>query len=249
MDAQSSQGIADSYDALAASIERALRTDLAPPGSAEHLAGSIDRIMLEEARAGELRVGWLRLIVVAPYAIVTTSALLGQSPLESTFNLATVTALSALWLVIAAALVAALRRGWYARWVPHATPFVDAVMILASSAPAWLAGGAAGLPRAETLAQVTALCAFLSLSGALRLSRSSAHTGTVLAVLVFLVDAMLARAEVLPALAIALALLSTGPGRAARWRGRSLGPGSHNRGTLPNTRPPGQLGRSPSSST
>jgi signal transduction histidine kinase len=210
MDAQSSHGIADSYDALAASIERALRTDLAPPGSAEHLAGSIDRIMLEESRSGELRVGWLRLIVVAPYAIVTTSALLRWSPLESAFNLVTAVTLSALWLLIAVALVAALRRGWYARWVPHATPFVDAVMILASSAPAWLAGGAALLPRAETLALVTALCAFLSLSGALRLSRSSARTGTVLAVLVFLLDAMLARAEALPALAIALTLLSTG---------------------------------------
>jgi signal transduction histidine kinase len=210
MDAPLSQGIADSYDALAASIERALRTDLAPPGSAEHLAISIDRIMLEEARAGELRAGWLRLIVVVPYVIVTAYALLRQKPLESTVNLATAAASSAIWLVIAVALVMALHRGWYARWVPHAAPFLDALLILASSAPAWLAGGASGLPRAETFAQVTALCAFLSLSGALRLSRSSARTGTVLAVLVFLVDAALARAEVLPALSIALTLLSTG---------------------------------------
>jgi signal transduction histidine kinase len=210
MDVNSSPGIPDSYDALAASIERALRSDLAPPGSAEHLAGSIDRIMLDESRAGELRVGWLRLIVVAAYLVVTTSALLRRSVTEPTLNLVAAAGLSTLWLLIAALLVVALRRGWYARWVPHLSPFVDAVMILAGSAPAWLAGGAGELSRAETLAQITALCAFLSLSGALRLSRFSARTGTALAVVVFLLEAALARLEVLPALAIGLTLLSTG---------------------------------------
>ena len=45
----------DSYDALAASIERALRTDLAPQGSATHLVGAIDRVMHDEARERTLK--------------------------------------------------------------------------------------------------------------------------------------------------------------------------------------------------
>ena len=67
----------DSYDALAASIERVLRTDIAPPGSATHLAGSIDRIMRDEAPAGELRLGYLHLVVVAPFVVATGAMLVG----------------------------------------------------------------------------------------------------------------------------------------------------------------------------
>jgi signal transduction histidine kinase len=60
------------------------------------------------------------------------------------------------------------------------------------------------------LGYVVALCAFLSLSGALRLSRSSARTGTALAVIVFVLVAVSARMHVLPAIAIVTALVSTG---------------------------------------
>ena len=53
----------DSYDALAVSIERLLRIDISAPNITTQLAVSIDRIMLEEARAGELRLAWVRLPV------------------------------------------------------------------------------------------------------------------------------------------------------------------------------------------
>jgi len=200
----------NSYEALAESIERALRTDLAPPGSAAHLAGSIDRIMLAEARAGELRLAYLRVVVVAPYVAIAASALLRRDAADSLLGLVAPALLSAAWLAGAVALVLALRRGWYRRWVPHATPIVDAGMILASALASLKLGDPAVPLPAEALAYVTALCAFLSLSGALRLSRSAARTGTVLAVAVFLVAAVMGRVAPLPALATALTLLATG---------------------------------------
>jgi signal transduction histidine kinase len=198
----------DSYDALAASIERVLRTDLAPPESAEHLTGSIDRIMLAEACAGELRLGYLRLIVVAPCVVTAAWTLFRRDAVDS-LSAAALT-LSAAWLAGSLALVIALRGGWYRRWVPHTAPIVDAVMILATFIPSWRLIGAVGLPRTEAFAYVTALCAFLSLSGALRLSRWAARAGTVLAVALFLVVAVLARLEPLPTAGIAVALLATG---------------------------------------
>jgi signal transduction histidine kinase len=200
----------NSYEALAASIERALRTDLSPPGSAAHLAGSIERIMLAEARAGELRIAYLRLVVVAPYVALTAWAFLHRAADDSVISRVVPVLLSAAWLAGAATLVIALRRGWYRRWVPHAAPVVDAAMILASFLASWRLGDPDRLPPTESLGYVTALCAFLSLSGALRLSRAAARRGTVLAVAVFLVAASMAGVGAISIAAIAVTLLATG---------------------------------------
>src|SRR3954462_11293687 len=99
----------DSYDALAASIERALRTDIAPPGSATHLAGSIDRIMHDEASAGELRLGYLRIVVVAPFALVTSAVTLRPIGGHSSVRPGAAALAGMVWLVAAAVLVFALR--------------------------------------------------------------------------------------------------------------------------------------------
>jgi signal transduction histidine kinase len=200
----------DSYDALAASIERALRTDIAPPGSATHLAGSIDRIMHEEARAGELRLGYLRLVVVAPVVIVAGSMLMRPATGGSTLLPVAPLLLGLAWLATALVLVGALRRGWYRRWVPHFTPMVDALMILLGFVLSWRVGVATGASATALIGSVTALCAFLSLSGALRLSRSAARAGSALSVIVFLIAALVMRLDALPAAGIALTLLATG---------------------------------------
>jgi signal transduction histidine kinase len=199
----------DSYDALAASIERALRTDIAPPGSETQLAGSIDRIMHDEACAGELRLAYLRLIAVTPYVAVTANALLRQ-PADSIVVPAGPALWGTVWLGAAAALVVALRRGWYRRWMPHVAPFVDAAMILVGFALTWRLRAAVGIAPTELLGYVTALCAFLSLSGALRLSRWAARAGTALAVVVFLIAASMMGLAPLPIAGIALTLLATG---------------------------------------
>jgi signal transduction histidine kinase len=199
----------DSYDALAASIERALRTDIAPPGSATQLAGSIDRMMRDESSAGELRLGYLRIIVVAPFVIVTSAVVLRPPSDQSLLRPGGAALVGLVWLVAAAALVFALRRGWYRRWVPHVAPIVDAVMILLGFVLSWRASSATGASAMALMGYVTALCAFLGLSGALRLSRSAARAGTALSVAVFVVAAGVMRLDVLPAVGIALTLLAT----------------------------------------
>jgi signal transduction histidine kinase len=200
----------DSYDALARSIERALRSDLEPPGSATHLAGAIDRIMLGEASSGELRLGYLRLLVVMPYVALTALPLLRGRASVSDAEPVVALLLATAWLAAAGALVAALRRGWYRRWVAHAAPVGDALLILASLLATWGMGPGIRPPRGELLATVTALCAFLSLSGTLRWSRWASRAGTTLAISVFVIVAVTVRMQAFPIALIALILLASG---------------------------------------
>ena len=201
----------DSYDLLAQSIERVIRSDLPPPPAEEQLAGAIDRIMLEEARGGELRLAYLRVLIVAPLVVLTLWPLMRDGVVGSTAVLVLPALASVLWLSTSIAVLIALRRGWYARWAPHALPFLNGAMILAIFVPSLAFADSAWRATApEVLGYVTALCGFLSLSGALRLSRSAARTGTALAVIVFVLVAFSARMHVLPALAIVTALVGTG---------------------------------------
>jgi signal transduction histidine kinase len=200
----------DSYDALALSIERVLRTDIEPPWSAAHLVGSIDQIMLAEARAGELRLGLLRLVVVAPLLAVGFAALFRVDSQAAMPAALAVAVLGAAWLVVSAVVVLALRRGWYRRWIARVMPLVDAGMMLALVLAAWRTGALREEPRAEMLAYVTALCAFLSVSGSLRLSRSDARMGTALAVAVCVIAGAFAGIALVPLAAIALTILAVG---------------------------------------
>jgi signal transduction histidine kinase len=200
----------DSYDALARSIERALRSDLEPSGSATHLAGAIDRVMLGEASSGELRLGHLRLLVAVPYAALTALPLLRENASIRDGVSVVPLLLATIWLAAAGALVAALRRGWYRRWVTHAAPVIDAALILLSLLATWRMGPGIRPPRGELLATVTALCAFLSLSGTLRWSRWAARAGTTLAISVFVIVAVTVRMQACPIALIALILLASG---------------------------------------
>ena len=200
----------DSYDALAASIERALRTDLAPPGSATHLVGAIDRAMFGEASAGELRLGYLRLLVAVAFVALTALPLLAGRASVSDGAALVPLFLATAWLATAAALVAALRRGWYRRWVTHAAPVVDALFILGALIATWQLAPGIRSPRAELMAAATALCAFLSLSGTLRWSRWAARAGSTLAIGVFVIVAVTMRMEWFPIALISVILLASG---------------------------------------
>src|ERR1700681_1289355 len=121
----------DSYARLAESIDRVIRSRDTAPTSEEQLEGAIDRIMLEEARAGELRLAYLRVIVVAPLVVLTLWTLVRDGT-RGVLAVQLVPAIASVaWLGIAVALLVALRRGWYERWVPHVTPIVNGAMILA----------------------------------------------------------------------------------------------------------------------
>jgi signal transduction histidine kinase len=201
----------DSYDLLKLSIERVVRSDLPPPPAEEQLAGAIDRIMLEETRAGELRLAYLRVLIVAPLVVLTLWPFMRDGAAAASAALVLPAVASVAWLGMSVALLVALRSGWYAHWVPHLLPFLSGAMILAIFVPSMAFSDSAWRAKApEVLGYVTALCAFLSLSGALRLSRSSARTGTMLAVLVFAIVAVSAQMHPLPALAIVTALVGTG---------------------------------------
>jgi signal transduction histidine kinase len=204
----------DSFDLIAKSIERALLVDVPPPTSPQQLAGSIDRIMLEEARGGSLRLAEFRVLVVSPFVVLGVVGLLLRDPgATPALRVATtlMAAVGVLWLAIAIGLAQALRRGWYRRWVPHAMPAIDATMIAAGFVlPLWLDVRGGREASAGSFAIVAVLCAFLSISGGLRLSRSSSRIGMALGVGVFLLAAAIARVAVLPALAIAAALAATG---------------------------------------
>jgi signal transduction histidine kinase len=201
----------DSYDLLAQSIERVIRSDLPPPPAEEQLAGAIDRIMLEEARGGELRLAYLRVLIVAPLVLLTLWPVIRDGASAPTAVLMVPALASVLWLGASIAVLVALRRGWYARWAPHVLPYVSGTMILAVFVPSLAFTDSAWRNSApEVLGYATALCAFVSLSGALRLSRSSARTGTALAVIVFVIVAISARMHPLPAFAIITALVGTG---------------------------------------
>jgi signal transduction histidine kinase len=201
----------DSYDLLAQSNERVIRSEQPPPPPEEQLAGAIDRIMLEEARGGELRLAYLRVLIVAPLVALTLWPMVrdGAADLAAVRVLPVVASVA--WLAISIAVLVALRRGWYSLWVPHVLPLVSGAVILAVFVPSLAFSESAWRTSApEVLGYATALCAFLSLSGALRLSRSSARTGTALAVIVFVIVAVSARMHPLPAIAIVTALVGTG---------------------------------------
>jgi signal transduction histidine kinase len=212
----------DSYDALRRSIERALQADL-PHGPVTELADSIDRELIDQARKGELTLGYLRLLAVAGYVVVAIWTMVSPESVGSPpFPLGDAL-LGAVWAAGAIALVLALRRGWYRLWLRHVVPAADAAMIWATFLLTWTrAGDAWTQTSGAALSYETALCAFLAVSGALRLSRSSAQLSAVLAVAIFLFAAAAADLDVVHGLAISAtlgvagALSATAPARIRR---------------------------------
>jgi signal transduction histidine kinase len=183
--------IKDSYLHLVHSIEKGLRADL-PAAEAEDLVASIDRALLGEARLGELVLASVR-VAVAAIALVFCAELLATDRFFPFASALPVLLLPVGWGVWSTALLVALRRGWYRLWLRYVIPAADAVLIIV------IAGALNRVARGdvaanETLVFGTTLCAYLALSGTLRLSRSSAQLSTGLAALVFVLLAIMMRA-------------------------------------------------------
>lgn len=204
----------DSFEQLALSIERVVRGDLPARAAAQQLSTAIDRIMRAESRAGELRIADLRVLLIAPFAVLALVSLVrpgGIDPLSLSSTATRIAAvLTTTWLALAVVLARALRRGWYRRWVPHVIPALDAAMIAAGFLVPLLLSGRSGPVPAEALASLTILCAFLSISGGLRLSRTSARASTALAVAAFIIAAAGVRLDPVATAVIGMALVSTG---------------------------------------
>src|SRR5690242_18536312 len=118
----------DSYAALALSIERTVRAELAPEGEPPELAPSIDRLLLDESRSRELQLGWLRAGIAGAYFLIALGRLAFDTGGLRDARIGAV-ALGGVSLAISALLVAALRRAWCPRWLQYAGPAFDGSMI------------------------------------------------------------------------------------------------------------------------
>jgi signal transduction histidine kinase len=200
----------DSYDALRRSIERALQSDL-PQGPVAELTDSIDRALLEEARTGELTLAYLRLLAVVAYVMAAVWAFLSAERAGAAPYPVAGALLGVAWGAGALSLTLALRRGWYRLWLRHAVPAADAAVIWLGFVLAWTrAGDEWAQASTAALTYVTALCAFLAVSGALRLSRSAAQLSTLLAIAIFAFAGAAAGLDLVRGVAITATLAVTG---------------------------------------
>ena len=198
----------DSYLQLLTSIEKQLRADL-PAGSGEELSSSIERALFEEARVGELALSSWRLAIIGVIlAAVVTLGVLGRLGLSTS---ALVVGISVAWGAAAVVMEAALRRGWYRLWLRYVAPAGDALMIVSLCGALALGNrDGTGAPAGGVLGFVAALCAFLAVSGAPRLSISSARLSSALAAAIFLVVGLLIRADVAVVVSVAAILAVIG---------------------------------------
>ncbi len=176
----------DSYAALALSIERTVRAELAPEAAPQELAPSIDRTLADESHAREMQLAYLRAGIIASYFVIA----IGRFAFETSAGVRTpriaAIILGGVSLAIALALVAGLRRAWCPQWIGYAGPAFDGSMIWGGFVIASLAAGSiTGAPPPGVLVCVAILCVLLTMSGALRLSRSSAAISTALAIAIF----------------------------------------------------------------
>ncbi|NUQ22269.1 MAG: hypothetical protein HOQ09_15075 [Gemmatimonadaceae bacterium] len=181
----------DSYEALAFSIERAILSDLAPTAPRPELAPTIEQTLLAEARANEKRLSFLRVAIVAAYLGASLVGLLRGAGGAATAPRLAAVALGTLWLTVTAALAFRLRAGWCPKWLEYAGPALDATMIWVGFIVA--AAGREDLASPVPLGVVVVvaiLAVLLTVSGALRLSRSSAELSTALAIGVFVYAAV-----------------------------------------------------------
>jgi signal transduction histidine kinase len=202
--------LVDSYDALAASIERSLRSDLGPADSATRLPQSIEHRLHEEARTGELGLAWIRTGVASISVGLSLWSLLFPRAANSA-QAAGGLAFRAGSLVLAVVLLMALRRGWYRLWLRRIVPLADAAMILGGFVLLWGVprGGVSAVPPAA-VGYVCLLCGYLAVSGAMRLSHSAAQLSAALGVAVFVLAAAAARLPLVPSIAIACTLALLG---------------------------------------
>ncbi len=195
----------DSYDVLAASIERALRSGMRQAPE-EGLSAAIQRALLEEARLGELSIAAFRIPVVVFCGLFGVAIGTHGGSLTNDGLLVVVVAL--VWAVWSVGLLVALRGGWYRLWLRHAVPIVDATAIAIMVAVQSLS--LAPAPRRGVFGFVVALCAFLAGTGGPRLSRSSAQLSGVLAVAIVLAAAHAVELNLAVALLIAALIGITG---------------------------------------
>jgi signal transduction histidine kinase len=201
---------ADSQELLAASIARAVQLDLAVPQQPSDIAHAVEVALLKEARESERTLADGRTLILALYLLFTIVAATNPGVLMPQAVPALNVAMALFWFLAAAALMVALRRGFYHRQLRRFVPAGDAaavVSIVVLLDRSLLATG--GAPDGAVMVGVTA-CALIAFSGSLRLSRTAARLTTALAVGAALVIAAVAGMALLSAAFLGAAVLVTG---------------------------------------
>ena len=194
----------DSLDALRASLTARLGRELPGRESPEEIGPVIDRLLLDESRENERRIGALRVSLSAVFLglAVMSGALRGERVIPSTLLAAVV------WCGASTGLYVALRRGWYRIWLRRVAPLADATAIVLGTALAARSGDTADGAHAAIAANVSLLAAFLVFTGALRMTRVSTRLSSGLAVFVFLAAAVIAHLPLVPTVGIVASLLA-----------------------------------------
>jgi class 3 adenylate cyclase len=154
------------------------------------IAKSVEKTLAEEARRNELMLasvrtlalGLITLLNVVMYLLPTQT---GWVRVNAAFPL-----IAAAWLTSAAALMTALRRGWYREHLRIWVPLTDGVLLVVTFANAWsLASIGDALVQRGVVVVWTMCCALIAASGGLRLRRSATVWTTAIAVAAYLVVA------------------------------------------------------------
>ena len=195
----------DSLDALRTSLTERLGREMPDREQPVDLAPMVGRLLLDEARDNERRIGALRLLVSLVYlGLALASAAFGSVPV----SLATLVAITG-WSIASGLLYLALRRGWYRLWLRRAVPTADAIAIVVGATLSSEGTTAFEGTRAALTGNVSLLCGFLVFTGALRLTRMSTRLSSLLAVIAFLAVAFITHLTPMPSIGVVAALLAS----------------------------------------
>jgi signal transduction histidine kinase len=175
----------DSQEALALSIARAVQLDLPAPDSEEVIRESVEKALLAEAKQNEQLLAYIRAAVLACVTLLAAvssafPALLGLAYFPPRPPLV---ALAATAVSVGFALL--LRRGWYDRRLTRVVPTLDAAGIVAGFFLFELSLDPLGdrVAPIGSFSAAAVACAFLAVSGSLRLSKPAARFATAVALL------------------------------------------------------------------
>ncbi len=195
----------DSLDALRASLTARLGRELPGRESPEEIGPVIDRLLLDESRYNERRIGALRVSLSTVFlGLAVTSGRFGGVGVAPSTLLAAV-----VWCGASTVLYVALRRGWYRIWLRRVAPLADTTAIVLGAA---LAARSAETPQGSHVAiaaNVSLLCGFLVFTGALRMTRVATRLSSGLAVFAFLAAAVIAHLSLMPTVGIVAGLLAS----------------------------------------
>ncbi len=175
----------NSRQALAAEIVESLQRELQARTSLEKLSATIETTLLDEARRAELRLAYLRAAAAGAFLIfvvlTVVESRITSVPRPSSGAVAAVLS----WAIFAAAILIALRGGWYRAWLRRGIPIADAALLLAALGLSRFGNQLA--PDTALVNAFSVLCVVLAFTGSFRLTRSAVQltAGLATAVLIF----------------------------------------------------------------